>query len=127
MTVNVLLVTHTDVGKALMQVVHTTFGQIPEHWHQLAVSYQEDPDALLARLHQTLSALQDQDGTLILSDVFGATPCNMALSLKQYGQIRLISGVNLPMLFKLVNYKDLPLDELADKALLGGREGIRLC
>ena len=127
MTVNVLLVTHTDIGKALIQVVQTTFGQVPAHWRHMAVSYQHDAKQLLANLNQALHELPGKDGTLVITDVFGATPCNMALTLKQHEPIRLISGVNLPMLFKIVNYADLPLDELADKALVGGREGIRLC
>ena len=127
MTVHVLLVTHTDVGQALTQVVQTTFGQLPAHWQLIAVSYQQTPEQMHAQLQQKLDALANQDGVLILTDVFGATPCNMALTLKSYDKLRLVSGVNLPMLFKLVNYADLPLDELADKALIGGREGIRLC
>lgn len=127
MTVNVLLVTHTDVGSAMMQVVQTTFGQMPTHWHHIPVSYQQNAESLLADLTHVLQALPGTDGTLVITDVFGATPCNTASTLKQQYNIRLISGVNLPMLFKMVNYAELPLDELADKALVGGREGIRLC
>lgn len=127
MTVNILLVTHTDVGHAMMQVVQTTFGQLPAHWRHVAISYQQEPEQLLTNVTQALKALPGNDGTLVITDVFGATPCNVATTLKQQYNIRLISGVNLPMLFKIVNYADLPLDELANKALMGGQEGIRLC
>lgn len=127
MTVNVLLITHTDVGQALMQVVETTFGQLPTHWRLLPVGYQQAPERLLDDMTKALHALPNSDGTLVITDVFGATPCNVASTLKQQHNVRLISGVNLPMLFKIMNYADLPLDELAEKALIGGRDGIRLC
>ena len=127
MTVNVLIITHTDVGQAMLQVVKTTFGEVPAHWHQLSVNYQQDRDKILEQLTGYIHKLPGDDGTLIIADVFGATPCNTALELTKIAKLRLISGVNLPMLFKLVTYASLPLDELADKALTGGREGIRLC
>jgi len=127
MTVNVLLVTHSDIGHALMRIVATTFGQVPSNWRHLAIAYQQEPSQLTEQLNQMLMGLPGTDGTLVITDIYGATPCNIALTLKQHEPICLISGVNLPMLFKIFNYAELPLSELADKAIQGGREGIRIC
>jgi PTS system ascorbate-specific IIA component len=61
---------------------------------------------------------------LLLSDVFGATPCNIARRLCQPGRIEGVAGVNLPMLLRVASYSNKPLDELVQRALDGGRECI---
>jgi PTS system ascorbate-specific IIA component len=61
---------------------------------------------------------------LILADVFGATHTNLACRLLIRGHIELIGGVNLPMLLRTLNYRELPMDEIMDKALAGGCGGI---
>ncbi len=63
-------------------------------------------------------------GVLVLTDVFGATPCNVARGLPEDVGVRLLAGVNLPMLLRAVNYLDQPLDELSEKALAGGMQGV---
>ena len=61
---------------------------------------------------------------MILTDLFGSTPYNIAKVLHQETNIRMVSGLNLPMLIKVMNYPNLSLDELAQKAIKGGREGV---
>jgi len=62
---------------------------------------------------------------LVLADLYGATPCNIGLSLSSLGvRLRCVSGLNLPMLLRVLNYAEKPLDELAEIAASGGRGGI---
>ena len=69
--------------------------------------------------------LDQGDGVLVLADLYGATPCNIGLSLGAIGvELRCVSGLNLPMLLRVLNYAQKPLDELAEIAASGGRGGI---
>ncbi|HEX5638048.1 MAG TPA: PTS fructose transporter subunit IIA, partial [Gammaproteobacteria bacterium] len=79
-----------------------------------------------------ITKLDQGDGVLLLTDIFGGTPCNISqalhkLALDHGNKIRLVAGVNLPMLVRVLNYVDLDLNELARKAASGGRDGIVLC
>ena len=62
---------------------------------------------------------------LLLTDVLGATPCNVARQLQEGRQARLLAGVNLPMLLRAVTYQHEPLDELVARALQGGTQGVQ--
>jgi PTS system ascorbate-specific IIA component len=88
-------------------------------------------DTPLEDIRQQTSAaiikLDQGDGVLVLCDIFGSTPCNIVLPLHNQHKIRLVAGVNLPMLVRVLNYVDLTLNELARKAATGGRDGIILC
>lgn len=127
MPVSVLLLTHTDIGPALQQLITQTFGTWPEHWRTLTMTYRHTPETLSAQLKDMLTSMQNRDGILILADLYGATPCNMACALPPSDTTCVVSGVNAAMLFKVMNYAHLPLAELAAKAVDGGREGILLC
>ena len=67
------------------------------------------------------------DGVLVLTDLYGSTPSNIACKLRRHGHVRVVSGVNLPMLIRVLNYPDLDLDSLKEKALSGGRDGVLSC
>jgi mannose PTS system EIIA component len=126
MTVKILLVTHENIGAALLKATAKTYGKLPIPTKVVAVNYSSDPETLLPRLKVTATNLRPDEGILILTDMFGATPCNLALTLSQYN-IHVISGLNLPMLIKTMNYPELTLDELAEKAISGGRDGVVDC
>jgi len=126
MTVKILLITHEDIGAALLKATTKTYGKLPIPTKVIAVNYRTDPDTLLPRLKMTATRLQPEEGILILTDMFGSTPCNLALALQQYN-IHVISGLNLPMLIKTMNYPSLTLDELAEKAICGGKDGVVDC
>lgn len=126
MTVKILLVTHEDIGAALLKAAINTYGKLPIPTKVMAVNYHSDPDTLLPRLKSTATQLHPEEGILVLTDMFGATPCNLALALSQYN-IHVISGLNLPMLIKTMNYPGLTLEELAHKAMCGGKDGVVDC
>ena len=86
-----------------------------------------DPDCLIKQLDTILKDLDTGEGVLLLTDLFGATPSNIAQAIREAHNARLVTGLNLPMLIRVMNYPDLNLDELADEAVEGGQSGIIEC
>jgi PTS system mannose-specific IIA component len=123
----ILLITHGDVGNALMQAAEQALGQLPLPMQVVKVQQDVQPDHIITELRPITQALKAGDGLLILTDIYGATPSNIAVKLQNSQQIRVITGLNLPMLIRVLNYPTLSLDELAAKAVSGGKDGIILC
>jgi len=133
MKTKVILITHENLGRALLEAASKTYANVFDFISVVPVYNYDDPE----HIYQDVSLLLEkcQAGStatqyLILTDLFGATPCNIATRLLQkYNQdtIAIIAGLNLPMLLKVINYRELPLSELAEKTLAGGRAGITLC
>jgi len=86
-----------------------------------------DLDALSAAAEAACEALDTGAGVLVLTDLYGATPSNAARRLAARPGRRVVAGLSLPMLVRVLNYPGLPLEELAQKALSGGRDGVLLC
>jgi PTS system ascorbate-specific IIA component len=126
MTVGILLITHENVGQALLDNASATLGMCPLASESVCVSRACEPDLMRQHAQQLCNDLDQGHGVLILTDMYGSTPSNIACSLKG-DNTRVISGINLPMLIRVFNYPSLSLDELAEKALSGGREGILEC
>ena len=76
---------------------------------------------------QTLHEIDQGDGTLILTDMYGSTPSNIACDTSERHDIRIVSGLNLPMLIRVLNYPHLSLNELEQKAITGGQDGVVSC
>ena len=125
MSVGILLITHSGIGGALLNVAYGTFSQLPLNVSHLSVSRDPDPELLIAKASQMLRKLDSGHGVLVLTDMFGSTPSNIAQGLLHAGfAVRVITGLNLPMLFRIFNYPHLPLGPLAKKAVDGGKAGI---
>ncbi len=125
MTVGVLLMTHEAVGKALISAAHHVMPKLPMQVDAVEVPPQADTDVMRSLTARHARELDQGDGVLILADLYGATPCNIGLSLGTLGiHFRCVSGLNLPMLLRVLNYAEKPLDELAEIAASGGRGGI---
>ncbi len=100
-------------------------GKRPLYLRQLGVTVHDDPEALLPQGRDLIRFLDKGKGVLVLTDLFGATPSNIACKLLYPGHIEGVAGVNLPMLLRALNYRDqLLLPELVEKVLSGGTEGI---
>jgi len=80
-------------------------------------------EQVAAQVREALGALGDRD-VLILVDVFGATPCNAALECADGVRVRVVAGVNVPMLWRSLCYANLSLDELVARAVAGGGQGV---
>ena len=121
--VGILLITHGDIGRELLRTAKSIIKQFPIPIDALRVEYTFETQSAQKNAMQKIEALDSGDGVLILTDLFGATPHNIAGNITDHA-ISVVSGLNLPMLLKSLNYASLPLAELAEKASEGGHVGI---
>lgn len=127
MNVGLLIVAHDRLGQALMDTATGTLGHCPLRARVLPVARDCEPPEMRRRAATDAEELDTGDGVLVLTDIYGSTPGNIACSLLPRPGVRVIAGMNLSMLIRVFNYPDLALDELAAKAVSGGRDGIVLC
>jgi len=127
MSVGMLLITHGQVGRALVDTAASTLGFCPLDTAVLSIAPDSDPDLLDEKARYLARQLDDGDGVLVLTDIYGSTPANIACRLLQAHRVGVVTGVNLPMMIRLFNYPGLSLNELAQKAVSGGQDGIRCC
>jgi PTS system mannose-specific IIA component len=120
----ILIVTHGKLGEALISAATHIVGKPLSHVRALSVDGLDDPDTLLSTARAMAQQLDQGDGVLVLSDICGGTPCNVATRLVAQGRIDAVSGVSLPMLVRALTYRDRPLAEVVAKALIGGTEGV---
>lgn len=124
MSVGILLVTHLGIGQALVDVATRLLNKLPLPCEAFEVPFDGDPDALLPQASAALRRVDGGDGVLVLTDLYGATPSNIAARLSRLGTpVRRVSALSLPMLLRVMNYADLPLDELPVVAAAGARNG----
>lgn len=127
MSVGLLIISHDRIGQDLIHTASSMLGTPPLATEHLAVSQSDDPDQLHQRARKICDHLDTGQGVLILTDMYGSTPSNIATRLMSNPQWQVIAGVNLPMLVRILNYPQLSLHELVNKALSGGHDGILLC
>ena len=122
--IGILIISHGDLGNSLINCANHVMGKRPEHLMHLGITIQDDPDVIILNALELLKQLDCGDGVLILSDICGATPCNIATELVNPGRVECLSGVNLSMLIRALTYRDKSLESLVEKALSGGKEGV---
>lgn len=122
--VGILIVSHGAFGEALIHCASHVLGKRPLHVGQVGVTVHDDPDAILPQARELLRQLDDGDGVLVLTDILGATPSNIATRLLQAGRVEGVSGVSLPMLIRALTYREEPLGMVVEKAVSGGHEGV---
>ncbi|MBK1693489.1 PTS fructose transporter subunit IIA [Chromatium weissei] len=128
MTVGIVLITHCPLAGGLLRVAADVLGTYPSNVEMLEVINDTPCETLIAEGLRCMTEVDQGDGVLILTDLFGATPANVALRLlEQREHVRVLTGINLPMLLRALNYAHLTLDAVSEKACAGGREGVRLC
>jgi len=119
----IVLVTHAGLGQSLRHQAEVILGHsVP--MVTVAVSYGADPDDALNDVILALAQSSDKDGAVILTDLPGATPHNLAARAAAKRALPVISGLNLPMLLKVINHASKPSTELAKLACIGGQQGI---
>jgi PTS system ascorbate-specific IIA component len=119
-----LIVAHGNLGDSLIQCATHVLGQRPEALGNLDLSACDDPVDMLTRAKDKLLELDQGEGVLILTDVYGATPCNTVCKIIATDRIEAVSGVNLPMLLKALTYRSQGMTLLLEKSVSGGQTGI---
>ena len=128
MTVGVLLVTHPGVGSAMLHIATRIVGRNTLPIKCLEVPPDTALNPVCERARSMLKVLNRGSGVLVLTDLYGATPHNIAQEVAcEENGMSVLSGLNLPMLVRIFNYPDDDLDTLAGKAAEGGNRGITLC
>ena len=126
MSVALLLITHKKIASSLVEVASSIVNDALENFSCIEVPMDTPTDTMETKISDQLNQLDRNEGMLILTDMYGGTPSNIANKFIQQKDTRLISGLNLPMLVKILNYRNLPLAELSEKVLSGGKQGIEL-
>ncbi len=119
----ILIIAHAPLASALRECALHVFPDCGGDVLAVDVPPDEAPEATLLRAQQTLQRL-GTDQVLLVSDVFGATPCNVAQKLHDGVHTRLVAGVNLPMILRSVCYRHESLQSLSTRAQTGGAQGI---
>lgn len=122
--IGILLITHDTLGEALLQCACHVLNKRPEQVMQLGVAAGDDPNDLMPLAKKLLKLIDTGEGVLVLTDIYGASPSNLAGKLLQPGKIEGLAGVNLPMLLRAINYRDKGMDTLISRATGGARDGV---
>lgn len=119
----ILLITHDGIGERLLETA-AAIQPLATEARALPVPFSCDPERAIEEARRLCDEMDRGAGVLILTDLYGATPCNVAIRLGDPDKRRVVSGVNLPMLLRSLNYCELGVEELAAKAAEGGRGGV---
>jgi len=122
--IGIFLVTHGTLGESLIQNVCHVLNKRPPLIAQLGVAAQDDPLDILPLARLLLQEVDGGEGVLVMTDVFGATPGNLALKLLEPGRVEGVSGVSLPMLLRALTYRERGMDTMVQKAISGARDGV---
>ena len=124
--VGILVVTHYNLGTELVAAADMMGGKI-DGIQAISVDPRKDTEKLMKEISTAIKRLDNGEGVLIITDMFGGTPSNLSLSFLEEGKVEVLTGVNLPMLIKLSTYReDKTLNELAMQLKSFGQKNINL-
>ncbi len=121
----ILIIAHAPLATALKSCIAHIYGGLPARISGIDVQPDSDPLQVIEFAQAELDRLREDNGVLVLTDMIGATPANIASRFATQPLVRVLAGVNLPMLVRAVCYRTMPLDALADKAYDGATKGIQ--
>lgn len=127
MTVGLLIIAHDKIGTSIKNTAISLVGKCPLTIESLEFFQDCDTEVSLEVAQNLVNKLDQGDGVLILTDLFGSTPYNITAKLGSNENVAIISGLNLPMLIRAMNYPAFALAEMTEKVLDGGKNGILLC
>ena len=122
--IGILIITHGTLGESLIHCASHVLNKRPPRLRQIGITAQDDPLHLLPQARKLIKELDEGDGVLILSDMYGGSPSNITAKLLSPGRIEGVAGVNLPMLIRVLTYRDKPLQTIVTKAVSGGCDGV---
>jgi PTS system mannose-specific IIA component len=126
--IGIVIVTHGQLGNALIEAAEFILGDRPEAIESVSIDLSENAEKLRDKIARVIKKVQDREGILILTDMFGGTPSNLSYSFLEEGHIEVLSGVNLPILIQAANLrgKEMNLEELAANLEIFGKKSISL-
>ncbi|MDM8569078.1 hypothetical protein QUF50_06155 [Thiotrichales bacterium HSG1] len=125
MNVGILLITHDDIGSALVESLEKMLGgTLPLQVKVLPIRYDNEFFEFCYHAKRICNTISKEHGVLVLTDLYSATPCNIAKNLIPDCRVRVITGVNFPMLVKIMSHSKCDLDKLVSVAISGGCQGI---
>ena len=122
--IGILIIAHGTLGESLIHCASHVLNKRPGRLRQLGVTAQDDPLLLMPQARALVKELDGGNGVLVLSDMYGGSPSNIAAKLLVPGRVEGVAGVNLPMLIRVLTYRDRPLATVLTKAVSGGCEGV---
>lgn len=122
--IGILLITHGTLGESLIHCASHVLNKRPLRLKQLSITAQDDPYILLPQARNLVKELDDGDGVLVLTDMYGGSPANIGAKLIVSGKVEGVAGVNLPMLIRVLTYRDKSLQTIVTKAVSGGCDGV---
>ena len=125
--IGITIVTHRQLGDALIDAAGFILGSKPDAVVSVSIDINEKVDALRSDIAKAIKKVQQEDGVLILTDMFGGTPSNLSYSFLEEGKVEVISGVNLPILIKAVGSREkMALTDLAVHLETYGKKSISM-
>ncbi|MBW2335761.1 MAG: PTS sugar transporter subunit IIA [Deltaproteobacteria bacterium] len=125
--IGIVIVTHSQLGEALIGAAEFIIGRRPESIESVSIDLSESAEKLREKIARGIKKVKEQEGVIILTDMFGGTPSNLSYSFLEEGHIEVLSGVNLPILIQAVNTrKKMELDQLAANLEAFGKKSISL-
>lgn len=121
--VGILLLTHAPLGQAFLAAVTHVFGSVPERMEAIDVIADQDLSEVQKLAADAVCRLDDGSGVLAITDVMGGTPSNCCVHLGVVNSVAVIAGVSLPMLLRVLTYRNDALDVVVEMALTGARNG----
>jgi mannose PTS system EIIA component len=125
--VGILIITHNQIGEVMLNTAESMLGKSLPRVKSIGIPGNMKPDMLGSYADQiklTIEELDQGQGVLIMTDIIGATPNNLAQYFSAEKNVKIISGLNLPMLMRVINYSDQPLELLAKIGIVGANKGI---
>ncbi len=126
MSVGILIITHSGIGASIFGTANFMIKDSPLEIKVLSASKESDADELLDNAASLVKELDQGAGVLVLTDLYGSTPSNIAHKLHDYAEVAIVTGLNLSMMIRVMNYPDLNLADLTEKAYSGGLDGITI-
>ena len=124
MKTGLLLITHGNLGQCMLDTVTVIMGQCPLQVRTMTVEGDCNPDEKFVQARDACTELDQGVGVLVLTDLYGSTPSNIATRLLESHNVLAVSGINVPMLLRILNYPDVSLDKLANIAIDGAHNGV---
>ena len=126
MSVGILIISHDGIGASIFGTANFRIREIPLDVKLLSASRDSDVDTLLEKATSLIEELDTGDGVLVMTDLVGSTPNNIACKLFEHARMIIVTGLNLSMIIRVLNYPELDLEQLAEKAYSGAIDGVSI-